>query len=38
MTYKRVVQLQARGPNVDRHRLFSGPQKNPGKSFKYEIC
>jgi len=32
-----VVQLQARGPHVARHSVFSGPRKHSGKIFKSEI-
>jgi len=33
-----VVQLQACGPHVTRHSVFSGPRKHSGKIFKFEIC
>jgi len=32
-----VVQLQAGGPHVTRHGVFSGPRKHSGKIFKSEI-
>jgi len=36
--YAGVVQLQARGPHVARHSVFSGPRMHSGKIFKTEIC
>jgi len=33
-----VVQLQARGPHMAHHSVFSGPRKHSGKIFKCEIC
>jgi len=33
-----VVQIQARGPRVTRHSVFSGPRKHSGKISKSEIC
>jgi len=36
--YDSVGQLQARGPRVAHHSVFSGPRKHSGKVFKSEIC
>jgi len=38
MIYINVVQLQARGPHVTRHSVFSGQRKHSGKIVKSEIC
>jgi len=31
-------ELQARGPHVARHSVFSGPRKHSVKIFQSEIC
>jgi len=36
--YISIVQLQARGPHVALHSVFSGPRKHSGNIFKSEIC
>ena len=38
VAYNSPVQLQAHGPHVARHSVFSDPLKYSGKIFKYEIC
>jgi len=37
MSYDRGGQIAARGPNVARHSVFSGPQRHSGNMFKSEI-
>ena len=38
ISYSIVFQLQAHGPHVVRHNVFSGPRTRSGKILKSEIC